>query len=168
MCTFLAIVETLKEFKGMLWGQRIKVFTDHKIQIQDAPGLTTDHVYQWRLLHEEFGPKIVHIKGIHNTVVNAIFRLDFSPVQDEKANWMTFTKCWCHYTMHAPTEESSHTHQHQINMLFANHSEEDMIYLLRVKEIAHAQEEDAVLKKLSKTDTYSTLLIDDTEVLSLV
>ena len=26
----LAIVETLKEFKGMLWGQRLKVFTDHK------------------------------------------------------------------------------------------------------------------------------------------
>ena len=27
----LAIVETLKEFKGMLWGQTIKVYTDHKI-----------------------------------------------------------------------------------------------------------------------------------------
>jgi hypothetical protein len=26
----LAIVETLKEFKGMPWGQPIKVFTDHK------------------------------------------------------------------------------------------------------------------------------------------
>ena len=26
----LAIVKTLKEFKDMLWGQRIKVFTDNK------------------------------------------------------------------------------------------------------------------------------------------
>jgi hypothetical protein len=26
----LAIVETLKEFNGMLWGKRINVYTDHK------------------------------------------------------------------------------------------------------------------------------------------
>jgi hypothetical protein len=32
----LAIVETLKEFKGMLWWQDIKVYTDHKIS-QEMP-----------------------------------------------------------------------------------------------------------------------------------
>jgi hypothetical protein len=26
----LAIVETLKEFKGMLWGQKLVVYTDHQ------------------------------------------------------------------------------------------------------------------------------------------
>ncbi len=66
----------------------------------------------------------MHIKGIHNTVADAISRLDLGPVQDEKANWMMFTKYWCHYTMHASAEESTITHQHQINMVFANHSEE--------------------------------------------
>ena len=59
----LAIVETLKEFKGMLWGQRLKVYTDHKNLIQDALGLTSDRAYHWRLPLEEFGPKIVYIKG---------------------------------------------------------------------------------------------------------
>ena len=107
----------------------------------------------------------MHIKGIHNTVANAISRLDFGPVKDEKANWMTFTKCRCHYTMHAPTEESTHTHQHQINMVFANRSEEDVIYPLRVKEIAQAQKDNAVPKKLSKTDKYFTKLVEDTQVL---
>jgi hypothetical protein len=46
----LAIVETLKEFKGMLWGQSIRVFTDHKHLTRDALGLTSDRVYVWRLL----------------------------------------------------------------------------------------------------------------------
>ncbi len=44
----LAIVKTLKEFKGMLWGQQIKVFTNHANLMRDALGLTLDRVYQWR------------------------------------------------------------------------------------------------------------------------
>jgi hypothetical protein len=60
----LAIVETLKEFKGMLWGQDIKVYTDHKNLTRDALGLTSDRVYRWRLLLEEYAPKIIYIKGI--------------------------------------------------------------------------------------------------------
>jgi len=42
----LAIVETLKEFKGMLWGQPVRVYTDHKNLIRDALGLTSDRVYR--------------------------------------------------------------------------------------------------------------------------
>jgi hypothetical protein len=34
----IAIVESLKEFKGMLWGQNIKVFTDHAHLMRDALG----------------------------------------------------------------------------------------------------------------------------------
>ncbi len=40
----LAKVKTLKEFNGMLWGQSIKVYTDHANFIQDALGMTSDHV----------------------------------------------------------------------------------------------------------------------------
>ena len=79
----LAIVEALKEFKGMLWGQTITVYTDHKNLLHDARGLTSDWVYHWRLLLEEYGPTIMYIKGIHNTV--------------DRETWMNFTQCWCYH-----------------------------------------------------------------------
>jgi hypothetical protein len=75
----LAIVETLKEFKGMLWGQDIKVYTDHKNLTRDALELTSDRVYCWRLLLEEYAPGIIYIKGIHNTVADAILQLEYDP-----------------------------------------------------------------------------------------
>ena len=71
----LAIVETLKEFNGMLEGQPIRVYTDHKNLMKDDIGLTSDWVYRWRLLFEEYWPTIVYIKGIHNTVSDAIHYL---------------------------------------------------------------------------------------------
>jgi hypothetical protein len=65
-------VETLKKYKGMLWGKDIKVYTDHKNLTRDALGLTSDRVYHWQLLLEEYAPDIIYIKGIHNTVEDAI------------------------------------------------------------------------------------------------
>jgi hypothetical protein len=63
----------------MLWGQSIKVYTDHANLIRDALGMTLERVYQWRLLLEEYGPKIVYIKDIHNTVADAISWLEYDP-----------------------------------------------------------------------------------------
>eukprot|EP00804_Cyclotella_cryptica_P003735 CCRYP_008908-RA/>CCRYP_008908-RA protein AED:0.32 eAED:-0.28 QI:0/0/0/0.5/1/1/2/0/283 len=159
----LAIVETLKEFKGMLWGQRLKVYTDHKNLIQDALGLTSDRVYRWRLLLEEFGPKIVYIKGIHNTVADAISHLDIGPMPSEHENWMTFTKCWCHYTMQEESAIDTSAYQEEMNLVFANRSKEDVIYPLTVREIAEAQKLDASLKTLK--DQYSTQLVESTHLL---
>jgi hypothetical protein len=56
-------------------GQNIKVFTDYANLMRDDLGLTSDQVYQWRLLLEEFGSEIVYIKGIHNTVADTVFWL---------------------------------------------------------------------------------------------
>jgi hypothetical protein len=105
----LAIAKTLKDFKGMLWGQCIKVFTDHTNLMRDALGLTSDRVYQCRLLLEEYGPKIVYIEGIHNTIADSVLRLEYDPsviqsaesfymmkVRNSKShqrqNWMTVSK----------------------------------------------------------------------------
>eukprot|EP00804_Cyclotella_cryptica_P017887 CCRYP_001263-RA/>CCRYP_001263-RA protein AED:0.37 eAED:0.37 QI:41/-1/0/1/-1/0/1/0/71 len=59
----LAIVETLKGFKGMLWGQTVEVYTGHKNLIQDILGLTSDRVYQWRLLSRRLAPTLFTLKA---------------------------------------------------------------------------------------------------------
>eukprot|EP00804_Cyclotella_cryptica_P010928 CCRYP_018973-RA/>CCRYP_018973-RA protein AED:0.37 eAED:0.37 QI:0/0/0/1/1/1/2/0/332 len=159
----LAIVKTLKEFKGMLWGQRLKVYTDHKNLIQDMLGLTSDRVYQWKLLLEECGPEIVYIKGTHNTVTDAISRLDIGPIPSEHENWMTFTKYWCYFTMQEENSIDTSAYQEEMNLVFANRSEEDVIYPLIVREIAEAQKLDASLKTMK--DQYSTQLVESTELL---
>jgi hypothetical protein len=63
----------------MLWGQNINVFTDHTNLMRDALGLTSDRVYQWRLLLEEYWPKCVFIKGIDNTMADTVLRLEYDP-----------------------------------------------------------------------------------------
>ncbi len=88
----LAIVVTLKEFKGMLWGRQIKVFTDNANLTRDALGLTLDRLYQWRLLLEEYRPKIVYIKGIHNTIADAVSRLEYDPSVNKTAESFHMTK----------------------------------------------------------------------------
>ena len=140
----------------MLWGgQPIKVYTDHKNLIRDALGLTSDRVYRWRLLLEEYGPKIVYIKGIHNTIADAISRLEYdhsisrTSTQDsiQKQNWMTVSKHWCSLEMDDTTE-----HADQLNLVFANHGREEEIYPLTTIEIAEAQKKDRQLKTFYKND----------------
>ena len=158
----LAIIEVLKEFKGMLWGQRIKVYTDHKNLMRDALGLTCDRVYRWRLLLEEYGPEIVWIKGIDNTVADALSRLEYNPVKDTNQNWMMFTKSWHFYMQEAPLEPPDY--EDSMNFVFANTQEEDGIYPLTTAEIAAAQETDTnflnILKK-DKKEKYVKQLIGD-------
>ena len=60
--------------------------------MRDALGLTSDRVYQWRLLLEEYGPKIVYIKGIHNTVADAVLQLEYDPIVNQTAESFLWQK----------------------------------------------------------------------------
>ena len=68
----LSIVETLREFKSILWGQRIKVYTNHKNLIHATCGISSDRFQRWCLLLEGNGPEILYIKGERNTVADAL------------------------------------------------------------------------------------------------
>ena len=69
----LSIVETLKEFRNILLGQKIIIHTDQQNLIHNS--FTSDRVMRWRLYLEEYSPEIRYIKGENNGVADAMSRL---------------------------------------------------------------------------------------------
>jgi hypothetical protein len=157
-------VETPKEFKGMLWGQDIKVYTDHKKLTRDGLGFTSDTVYHWRLLLEEYAPEIKYVKGIHNTVADTILWLECAPklnktneythamlgVEPEELSAEQLKSFAHHWSSYTESSTPMQTYCFHLNEVFANCSEEDEIYPLTTEEIAEAQWADASLKHIFK------------------
>ncbi len=109
---------------------------------------------------EEFAPEIVYIKGIHNTVADAISQLDYNPKVNLTSefnystfgipakvetivNWKAFSKLWRCYNINNPGKE---TQECNLNKVFANHSKEEEIFPLTTPEIAGAQKANVKLK----------------------
>ena len=69
----LSIVETLKEFRNILFGHTVIVHTDHKnlLYVNESRAC----VLRWQLLIEEFGPEFKYIKGESNVIADALSRL---------------------------------------------------------------------------------------------
>ncbi len=151
----------------MLWRHDIKVYTDHKNLTRDALELTSDRIYHWWLLLEEYAPKIIYVKGIHNTVADAILRLEYDPklnktteythamlgVEPEELSvqqWKSFAHHW-----HSYNETSTLTQAYCFHMseVFAKCSDKDEIHPLTTVEIVDAQQAGASLKHLFKRNT---------------
>jgi hypothetical protein len=71
----LSIVETLKEFRNILLGYQIEIYTDHLNLTYETTLNESQRVMRWRLLIEEFGPTLTFIKGEANVVADALSRL---------------------------------------------------------------------------------------------
>ncbi len=91
---------------------------------------------------EEYGPKIVYIKGICNTVADAVLRLEYGPSVNQTAesfymskvknsknyqrqNWMTVLKIWCKLDIDTDKLDIDlNTNKHNDwNLLFAHQKE---------------------------------------------
>ena len=71
----LSIEETLKEFRNILLGQKIEVFTDHNNIIYETIGISSQSVKLCKSLMKEFGVTLLYIKGEANIVSNDFRRI---------------------------------------------------------------------------------------------
>ena len=176
----------------MLWGQRLKVHTGHKHLVRDACGSSSERVYRWRLILEEFGPEILYIKGEDNIVADAISRLEYDPEINVKNLHMThrckvlvklFNSCTeirdsvltknVYSNLRSPTGAARPV-QNIMNTVFAINREEDIneIYPPTIAEIARAQRKSRVYRHYFKSrldkkrdKNISIKVIDTTDVL---
>ncbi len=168
----------------MLWGQTIKGYTDHKNLTKDTLGLTSDSIYQWWLLLEEFAPEIVYIKGIHNTVADTISWLDYNPAVNPTSEynystfsipakgksivkWKAFSKLRCCYNENNPGNKAQECN---LNEVFANRSKKEEIFPITTEEIVEAQKANVKLKHCFRRNTIldkglEVRLVDDTYVM---
>jgi hypothetical protein len=61
-----------------------KVYTDHANVIRDALDMTSDRVYQWRLLLEEVGPRLSILKAYTTLLQTQSHGLSMTPVSIEQ------------------------------------------------------------------------------------
>ena len=80
----LSIVECLKQFRNILFGYEIHVYSDHKNLVYEATLSESQRVMRWRLLLEEFGPNIHHIAGVDNIVADTLSRVKSSNVEEDE------------------------------------------------------------------------------------
>ena len=136
---------------------------------------------------EEYKHKIVYIKGIHNTVADAVSQLEYDPSVNKTAesfhttkvrsrsrhrqSWATVSKNWCELDIDSDNLDSYTDKHDDWNLVFAHHKEEDEIYPLTLPEIADAQRKDRELKVHFKKNAIMPhkdmviQLIEDTKVL---
>ena len=81
----LAIVECLKQFRGIIFGYEINVFSDHTNLVYDATLSEYQRVIRWRLILEEFGTNIHHISGFGNILADTISRFPSAPSDKYKS-----------------------------------------------------------------------------------
>ena len=189
----LSIVELLKEFKGMLLGHEVIVWTDHINLTRENLGESSDRVMRWKLLLNEYNLTIKYIRGVDNTVADAISRLDYCPKKNphpedadafaddkdmQNHKWNNCISLLSHYqepageTINDEVDQSTHKECWSHEVFAHELDDEDELYPVTVREIADAQRADPDLKRLfrhpDKKRKIKPLMLEEEIVLCLV
>ena len=89
----LAIVECLNQFRGILFGYEINVFSNHKNMVYVATLSESQRVMGWRIILKDCGPTIQHIAGVENVVAYMLSR--FLPKPSNKYDTCTSKSQCC-------------------------------------------------------------------------
>ena len=81
----LGIVEGLKAFEGMVKGFDLTIHTDHLNLLYNK--LPSQRMTCWRLLLEEFHPKVKHIAGPKNEAADCLSRNKMKHVPFDVIEW---------------------------------------------------------------------------------
>ena len=81
----MGIVEGLKTFEGMVKGFNLTIHTDHLNLLYNK--LPSQRMTQWRLLLEEFHPKVKHIAGPKNEAADCLSRNKMKHVPFDVVEW---------------------------------------------------------------------------------
>ncbi len=107
-------------------------------------------------------PRLDNIKGIHNTIADAVSQLEYDPSINQTAEsfntmkvrnnshqrqcWMMVSNNWCELDIDSDNLDSYTNKHDDWNLVFAHQEEEDEVYPLTLIEIADAQRKDQELK----------------------
>ncbi len=132
-------------------------------------GESSDRVMRWKLLLNEYDLTIQYIRGVDNTVADAISRLDYCPTKNphpedadafaddedmEVQKWNNCISLLSHYQEEAEdmvddeVEQSAHRECWSHEVFAQELGEEDELYPVTIREIADAQRADPKLLKL--------------------
>jgi len=156
----LSIVETLKEFRNILIGQRLVVHTDHLNLLYNK--LPSPRVVRWRLLLEEYGAKFVHVAGEENVVADTMSR---HPNTDEEPTDGGSTGKQLVYCMNGARRSTDDTEISCADLIKDEDLEEG--FPLSPKVIDEYQRKDKdLLRKVKRNPKYSTVELEGTTLVA--
>ncbi len=139
----LSIVETLKEFKNILFGQKLIVHTDHMNILYG--NLSNDRITRWRLFLEEYSPEFKHVKGKDNVVADALSRMEMKNVEAQHV-----ATCMAALTRDEGVDVPDGRDHVEMSYEFGATDQdiEREKFPMRPKLISHEQKKDPVVSKL--------------------